>query len=345
MEAVKTTIAENFGFGGAAHQLAGENNFALDQVPDLSGKVAVVTGGSEGIGFGCTHTLLTHNIGKLFILSMRKEVIDDALKSIEEEFGPDTPKKVVWLQLDLSDWKQTAQVANEITKQTDRVDILINNAGRGIMTQQFAPTNGIDLHMALNHMGHVVLTSHLLPLLKKTADKGDYVRIVNLGSNAHQNCPEETQFESVEELQKDYGPNGQYGRAKLANILHAKYLAKHLTAAHPKILANASHPGFVDTAQTNVHIHEPYPLLGYGISAGLKAFRKDQFEGCVSTMFAATTTEGSGQYITPPRIVERGSDKANDMELAERLMKLTREVVEQKTKSDSSEKGCPFKDY
>lgn len=341
MEAIKTTLVENF--GGAAHNLAtGSQAFSLDDVPDLSGKVAVVTGGSEGIGFGCTHTLLKHGISKLFIVSQRKEVIEDAYREVDSELGAGTSSKIVWLQCDLSEWPKTAEVANDITKQTDRLDILINNAGRGIMTQQFA-SNGVDLHMASNHFGHVILTSHLLPLMKKTADAGHIVRIVMLASNAHQNAPEETAFESLEELNKDYGPNGQYGRSKLADLLYAKYLGKHLTSAYPNIIANATHPGFVDTAQTNVHIHEPYPLLGYGISAGLKAFRKDQFEGCVSTMYAATKCEDSGLYITPPKIVEQGTPKANDMNLAEQLMKLTREVVNQKT--EAGKKGCPLKDY
>lgn len=53
------------------------------------------------------------------------------------------------MQCDLSDWTQTAKVASEIAEQTDRIDILINNAARGVMTRQLAPTNGIDLHMAI----------------------------------------------------------------------------------------------------------------------------------------------------------------------------------------------------
>lgn len=191
-------------------------------------------------------------------------------------------------------------------------------------------------------MGHVVLTSHLLPTLKKTADNGDTVRIVNLASNLHESTPADTEFASVEELNKDLGPNGLYARSKLATLLYSKWLNKHLTSEHPKILANATHPGIVDTAQTNEHVHEAFPLLGYGMSVGLKPFRKTQFQGCVSTMYAATMATESGQYIAPPKIVEKGSDKANDMELAERLMKLTAEVVEQKTRSESSAKGCPF---
>lgn len=213
------------------------------------------------------------------------------------------------------------------------------------MTYQLAPSNGTDIHFAGNHAGHVVLTSHLLPLLKKTADQGHTVRIVNLASNLHEATPEDTAFKSLEELNTDLGPQMQYGRSKLMTLLYSKYLHKHLHPKHPKILINAVHPGIVDTAQTSEHIHEAYPLLGFGMSVGMKPFQKTQFDGCKSSIFAATVTNDSGQYICPPCIVEKGSDKANDPQLAENLMKLTRELVESKTRSDSSAKGCPFSDY
>ncbi|TIA31138.1 retinol dehydrogenase 12, partial [Aureobasidium pullulans] len=306
--------------------------------------VAVVTGGSEGIGFGITHTLLSRNIAKLFVLSLRQEVVDEALDAIAEEFGPEARKKFIWKQCDLSDWVQTGKVAAEIASQTDRIDILMNNAARGIMTRQLSEHNGIDLHMASNHFGHVVLTSHLLPTIKEWADKGNTVRIVNTSSNLHAQTPNETEFASVEELNKDYGPQPQYGRSKLANLLYAKWLNEHLKTSHPNIIVNAIHPGIVDTAQTNVHIHEAFPLLGYGMSIGLKPFRKSQFEGCVSAMYAATVAKTGGNYICPQKVYETPSEKGQDMAMADRLMKLTAEIVEQKTRTESSAKGCPFKE-
>lgn len=339
---IKSTLAQNV--TGTHDIVAPEHQFSLTQVPDQSGKVALVTGGSEGIGFACTHTLLSKNIAKLFILSLSKEVVDKATDAIREEMGEEAAKKVTWLQCDLSDWKKSGEVAFEIAKKTDRLDILINNAARGIMTRQLNDV-GVDLHMAANHIGHVVLTSHLLPLLKKTAEQGNTVRIVNLASNAHQQAPEDCQFASLEELNKDYGPMVQYGRSKLATLLYSRYLGEHLTSQHPKILVNATHPGVVETRQTSEHILEAYPLGGYGMTHGLYPVRKDIYEGSVSTMFAATATEKSGQYICPPAWPEQGSPKAQDMKLAEQLMKLTREVVMEKTKSDSKDKGCPFKDY
>ena len=184
-----------------------------------------------------------------------------------------------------------------------------------------------------------------MPILKKTAEKTDYVRIVTLGSNAHQGTPSDCKFESLDELNQDLGPNGQYGRSKLAVMLYARYLAKHLTSSHPNILANTSHPGFVATKASTVDIHEPYPLGGYAMSVGMQPFKKDNFQGAVSTMYAATKTTKSGQYICPPAIPEPGSALAQNSELGEQLMKLTIELIKEKTYSESVEKGCPFTPY
>lgn len=123
MQTIKNTIAENI---TGAHGL-GESTFSLEEVPDLSGKVAVVTGGSEGVGYGCTHTLLSKNISKLFVTSRREEKGEAALEAIEEELGPEARKKVVYIQVDQSDWNDAARAAKEIASQTDRIDILINN--------------------------------------------------------------------------------------------------------------------------------------------------------------------------------------------------------------------------
>lgn len=192
--------------------------------------------------------------------------------------------------------------------------------------------------MALNHFGHVILTSQLLPLIKKTASPSSLTRIVNLSSNLHEGTPSDTKFASLGEINRDLGPNPQYGRSKLAVLLYARYLARHLAHEYPNILVNASHPGIVETTMSQKDIHEPYPLGGYAMSVGLKPFKKDQFQGCVSTIFAATTTTGSGQYICPPAVVESGSALSQDEDLGEQLMKLTREVIKEKT-------GWTIKDY
>lgn len=251
---LQNTIGENF---GGVNKVA-THQFTLDETPDQTGKVAVVTGGSEGIGYGVTYTLLKHNISKVFILSVSPEVVQGAKEAVGKDLGKDKADRTEWLKCDLTDWNETKSVAEKIRSSTDRLDILVNNAGRGIMTFQLTDY-GVDRHMALNHMGHVVLTSHLLPLLKKTAEeKNTTVRIVNQASNAHQAAPSSTKFESLEELNQDLGPNGQYGRSKLANILYARYFDRKVTkGGFPNVLMNATHPGFVSTKMSKDDIHEP----------------------------------------------------------------------------------------
>lgn len=269
--------------------------------------MAVITGGSEGIGYGCTHTLLSHNLSKLFIIALSPEKYSSALSHISSTLGEATAKRVSFIQCDIGDWTRIASVAKEIASQTDRLDILINDAARGIMTYELTDY-GVDRHMAVNHIGHVILTSHLLPLMKSTAGNGNTVRIVTLGSNAHQATPSDCKFASLDELNTDLGPNGQYGRSKLAQMLYVRYLSKYLTSKYPRILANTVHPGFVDTKMSTEDIHEPYPVLGYGMSVGMKPFKKDQWEGCSSAAFCATRMQESGRYVCPPARVEEGSE-------------------------------------
>jgi len=192
---------------------------------------------------------------------MSEDTIEGAKVAIAQELGQDKADRIVWMQCDLSDWTRTMHVAQAIEKDTDRLDILVNNSGRGIMTPQ-QTDYGVDKHMAINHVGHVVLTSYLLPMMKKTAEGGDVVRISNQSSNLHRMAPQDTKFASLDEINQDSGPNGQYGRSKLANLLYTRYFDRNVTQkGHPNVLINATHPGFVSTKQSKKDIHEPYVTL------------------------------------------------------------------------------------
>ena len=153
MEAVKQTIAQNMGVGGAHTMAPEDQQFDLKDTPDMKGKVAVVTGGSQGIGYGATYTLLSKGIDKIFVISVSKEHIDESTKVVKEEMGEETANKITWFSCDIADWKAVKETADKIAKATDRIDILINNAGRGIMTYQLTEY-GVDRHVCMNQIGY-----------------------------------------------------------------------------------------------------------------------------------------------------------------------------------------------
>ena len=84
-------------------------------------------------------------------------MFEEAFKDISSDLGDEKAKRVTWLECDTGDWKGVTQVAKKISSSTERLDVLINDAARGIMTYQVAE-NGVDRHMAVNHIGHVILT-------------------------------------------------------------------------------------------------------------------------------------------------------------------------------------------
>ena len=111
MDTIKSTIAENL--GGLAHKMAAEGDrFDINKdVPDLSGKVALITGGSEGIGYATAYTLLKANLAKVFIVSLSEDVKDEAVEAIHNNLGKEYADKIVWFQCDLSDLQSVTNVA------------------------------------------------------------------------------------------------------------------------------------------------------------------------------------------------------------------------------------------
>jgi NAD(P)-dependent dehydrogenase (short-subunit alcohol dehydrogenase family) len=119
--------------------------------------------------------------------------------------------------------------------------------------------------------------------------------------------PKDTKFALLDELNQDLSPNQQYSHSKLAGILYTYYLTRHIHTSHPRILANATQPGFVETKMNINDIHKPFPVAGYGRSVLMAPLKKDQWQGATNTLFCATTMEKSGKYLHPPATPEQAS--------------------------------------
>ncbi|CAD5120427.1 DgyrCDS8994 [Dimorphilus gyrociliatus] len=183
----------------------------------LDGKVALVTGGTSGIGKECVREFVRR--GAKVILPCRYRPKGKAAK---EEIENDTGKfgQVILMDLDLSSMKSVRKFADQFNKQESRLDILINNGG--IMKALNTHTSeGFETIIATNYLGHFLLTHLLMDLLKKSAPS----RIINVSSSAH--------FSGTDMMFKDFhiksgcfGPSNfyLYCRSKAANVMHARQL-------------------------------------------------------------------------------------------------------------------------
>ncbi|EPE27377.1 NAD(P)-binding Rossmann-fold containing protein [Glarea lozoyensis ATCC 20868] len=309
--------------------LLSSNVFDPDKdIPDLSGKVFIVTGGSAGIGFGICAHLLQHNPEKIYLLSNKEDHADESIQKLGE-WGD--ASKVEWKKCNLEDLEQTKEIAEEL-KQLPKIDALICNAGLGVGVYNES-RDGIDTHMQVNVFAQNLLLMILLPVLLKTPDS----RIVLQSSENHRVVSSETYYKDMEEINKDIGPTFLYNRTKLAQILFARRLVKHLKAQGKgeSVWINSTHPGGVSTDQPH-QAEEAYGLLGKVGVAVVRPFLADPVkQGCKSALYAATSPEIiekkiQGSYIIPDKKVTEPSSNALNDELAENLWKLNEDVLRKK---------------
>jgi len=311
-------------------------------MPDLTGKVAVVTGGNTGIGKEIVRELALHNARVVYMASRTES---RALAAIEEMKTRDEAIKkadnVKFLKLDLADLKSCREAANAILEKEDRLDILINNAG--IMATPYEITaDGFELQFQSNHLGHFAFTIPLLPLLIKTSkDPNTSVRIVQVSSHAHffATKSQDIKFDTIESVNRDFGPWKRYGQSKLANILFAKELSERLK--DERIFSNATHPGSVNT-ELNRGIMASYPYLP--LKPLVWAFGwliKTPYQGATTPLYAATATEieeknWRGEYFVPMAQLSKPNELAQDAQLAKDLWAFSERVLEEKLGDVSS---------
>ena len=208
---------------------------------DPEQNVVVITGASAGVGKATAEAFA--RMGWHVIATGRNPVrCDQAEADIRSVASPGAC--VDFLRGDFCEMADVKRIASEIAEITDRIDVLINNAG-GVRDQQYISSEGLEATMAANHFAPFVLTRELLPILKATAEKAPTgsVRVIAVSSAAHESCP----VMRWEDLfwSKDYVANGIYCQAKLANLLFARELSRRVSS--DGIISQAMHPGVVDS--------------------------------------------------------------------------------------------------
>lgn len=293
--------------------------FTASDIPDLSGKVIIVTGGNIGLGRESILQLSKRKPSKIYMAS-RSEAKAVATISEIQKIVPDAP--IVFLELDLASFASVKTAADKVLATTDRLDILMNNAG--IMSTPHSLTkDGYEVQFGTNHMGHALLTKLLLPLLSETATKPNSdVRIVNLSSSEHTQAPKEgVIFDQVKTNMASVGPRTLYGQSKLSNIYFTKALAKR----YPQIKSVAIHPGVVQTNLVSA-VKETHTFLAPLITIASKLFFTKVEDGALNQLFAATAkTEEvkQGGFYYPVAKEYAAAPIVNDAEMADKLWDFT----------------------
>ncbi|KAG0152365.1 hypothetical protein CROQUDRAFT_649757 [Cronartium quercuum f. sp. fusiforme G11] len=284
------------------------------QMPDLSGRVAIVTGGNTGLGFQTCLALVKNNC-KVYMASRVESRAKAAITKIKQEV-PEA--HVEYLYFDLTILSTAKQAADDFKGKEDRLDILINNAGIMMTPYELSP-DGIELQ-ACNGTGHFALTMALLPILKKTASlPNTHVRVVNVSSLGH-NYYGTPDFTSLDGLNHKAASGWiRYGQSKLTNILFNNELQKLLQDTN--IICLAVHPGLVATELTR-GLEQSYPqleCLGTFLKTILQWISSTPYAGAQTQLYAATSPEVEetnlrGAYLVPYGQVGRKSKFAQDLD-------------------------------
>lgn len=301
------------------------SNWTAENIPNMEGKKAVITGANSGLGFQATKKLAKKN-AEVIMACRTKEKGVEARKEIEDHV--ENPDLEV-MKLDLASLESIQHFSEELKSKYDKIDLLFNNAG--IMAIPRRETEeGFEMQFGVNHLGHFALTAQILELLKKSEDEA---RIITQSSVAHENG--DIDFEDINH-EESYDRMQAYSDSKLANLLFAKELDRKLKSAGLNIKSAACHPGVSTTnlfkAEESQHNFIVTKIMGLA----LKVFGQSPEKGCLPMLYAATSKEiEGGEYIGPDGFKSfRGhpekqtpSEKARNQDLAERLWEASEKMT------------------
>ncbi|KAJ7189451.1 oxidoreductase [Mycena pura] len=285
-------------------------------IPDLSGKVILVTGGTAGIGKESVLELAKHNPARISFTGRDAKRAAEVITAAEAVGGDSVA--VVFVECDLTSLASVHQAAKRIASESDRLDILICSAG--VLVPAALTKDGYEVHFGINHIAHALLIKLLLPTLLRTCEvHHSDVRIVSTTSEGFFLHPRGgILFDSLRTARPASFKLARYGQSKLANILFAAELARR----HPQLVALSVHPGTVRT-ELVAKLDGVTKALTY---LGRPFSMKTPKEGAYNQLWAATADrEGivNGEYYEPVGVRGRHARKSRNVELAKRLWEWT----------------------
>lgn len=286
-------------------------------VPDQTGRIAVVTGANSGIGLETARVLAGK--GAHVVLAVRNREKGEEARADITRAEPQA--KVTVQHLDLADLESVATFAEEFGTAHQRLDLLINNAG--VMVPPFGRTaDGFEQQFGTNHLGQFALTGRLLPLLRRT----EGARVVTVSSLAHRF--RRLDFDNLN-AEKGYSPWTAYGYSKLANLLFMRELQRRYHDGPDSLRSSAAHPGFT---KTDLQRHTAMVRLMMKIPC----MAQDSLAGALPTLYAATAPDvAGGDYFGPGGLFEMAgppvrafpSSRARNDETARRLWEVSERLT------------------
>jgi NAD(P)-dependent dehydrogenase (short-subunit alcohol dehydrogenase family) len=262
-------------------------NWTTENIPDLTGRIILVTGGNSGLGYESVKAFAGRG-AEVVLASRSIEKGEEAKNDIKKTFPEG---KIQVMELDLSDLASVSSFATTFKQNFSRLDVLLNNAGI-MMTPYFTTKDGFEGQTGTNHLGHFALTGLLMDLLLK--NKG--ARVVNVSSGAHKRGTMDF-TNLLFENGRDYSPMKAYGRSKLANLLFTYELQRKLEAANVDLISVAAHPG---VATTNLARYVEGKFLFKILSPLFKLMAQDQAMGALPQIRASVDPEVlGGTYFGP----------------------------------------------
>ncbi|KAG5654335.1 hypothetical protein H0H81_004289 [Sphagnurus paluster] len=296
-----------------------KSKYSVEDIPDLTGRVIIVTGGNTGIGKETAKALLAHN-AKVYIAGRNQAKVEDAIRDLQSETG----KTAIFLKVDLADLHSVKAGAQSFLNREKELHVLFNNGGVMNPPVEQITAQGYDLQFGTNSLGHFYFTKLLLPALfagTKTSGDGK-ARVVNTSSSSH--LLGKLDFETLTDTpkRKKQPTFTLYAQSKFANVVFSKELARRY--GDQGIVSIAVNPGIIDSDLQRHANNGPVTQLMQ------RSLRYPAAQGALTQLYVGTSPEGAklnGKYLIPWARIGNPLEATENAEQARELWAWAEEQV------------------